>query len=253
MVLYTVLAILGALLLLSIVLPVPRRLWAFALVSAKYFWLWVADRIGLRWIAKKLTGQPYEKLSRPALIRMWCEDMGPTFIKFGQIIASSAGMFPDAYVKEFQRVLDRVKPISFDEVKRTLQTELGAEKAAHLTVEPKQLASASIAQVHSAELRDGTKVVIKVQRAGIDKRCESDMKIMRFLAQMVAKFKKDAELANPVGVVEDFAATLMDELDFRKEAANLDRFNQIMAELGHKNIRSPVPHQGYITQKVLVM
>lgn len=253
MVLYTVLAVLGALLLLSIVLPVPRRLWAFALVSSKYFWLWVVDRIGLRWIAKKVTGQPYEKLSRPALIRMWCEDMGPTFIKFGQIIASSAGMFPDAYVKEFQRVLDRVKPISFEEVKRTLQTELGAEKAAHLTVEPKQLASASIAQVHAAELRDGTKVVIKVQRAGIDKRCESDMKIMRFLAQMLAKFKKDAELANPVGVVEDFAATLMDELDFRKEAANLDRFNSIMSELGHKNIRAPIPHAGYITQKVLVM
>jgi aarF domain-containing kinase len=254
MALYIVLAVLGALFLLSIALPVPRRLWAFALVSAKYFWLWVADRIGLRWIAKKLSGKPYEKLSRPALIRMWCEDMGPTFIKFGQIIASSAGMFPDEYVKEFNKTLDRVKPITFEEVQRTLQQELGAEKAAHLVnIESKQLASASIAQVHCAELRDGTKVVIKVQRAGIDTRCASDMKIMRSLAGFMTKFKKDADLANPVGIVDDFAATLMDELDFRKEAENLARFNAIMAELGHKTIRSPVPHAGYITKKVLVM
>jgi predicted unusual protein kinase regulating ubiquinone biosynthesis (AarF/ABC1/UbiB family) len=94
--------------------------------------------------------------------------MGPTFIKFGQIIASSAGMFPDAYVKEFQKVLDRVKPFPFEDVQRTLDEELGAEKAAHLIdIEPKQLASASIAQVHTAKLRDGTLVVIKVQRPGI--------------------------------------------------------------------------------------
>src|SRR5215831_2586291 len=121
------------------------------------------------------------------LIRMWCEDMGPTFIKFGQIIASSSGMFPDPYVKEFQKVLDRVKPFGFDDVKRTLELELGAEKAAHLVdIEPKQLASASIAQVHSAKLRDGTQIVIKVQRPGIIPRCMADMKIMRFMAGLVA-------------------------------------------------------------------
>jgi predicted unusual protein kinase regulating ubiquinone biosynthesis (AarF/ABC1/UbiB family) len=76
---------------------------------------------------------------------------------------------------------------------------------------------------------------------------------MRLLATVVARFKKDADLANPVGVVDDFTKTLTEELDFRKEAANLDRFNEIMRELGHKNIRAPVPHHEYTTRKILVM
>jgi predicted unusual protein kinase regulating ubiquinone biosynthesis (AarF/ABC1/UbiB family) len=253
---YSLLAVLGVLFLLSVSLPVPRRIWALAIYSAKYFWLWIADVAHLRRLWMSLTGHgaSYQRLTRPVLIRMWCEDMGPTFIKFGQIIASSAGMFPDAYVKEFQKVLDRVKPFPFDAVQRTLDEELGAEKAGHLIeIVPEQLASASIAQVHAAKLRDGTPVVIKVQRPGIIVRCMADMRLMRILAGIVARFKKGADLANPVGVVDDFTKTLTEELDFRKEAANLDRFNEIMRELGHKHIRAPVPHHEYTTRKILVM
>ena len=95
--------------------------------------------------------------------------------------------------------------------------------------------------------------MIKVQRPGIIPRCMADMKIMRFMAKQLARFKTDAELANPVGVIDDFTNTLTEELDFRKEAANLDKFNDIMRELGHKNIRAPVPHHEYTTRKVLVM
>jgi predicted unusual protein kinase regulating ubiquinone biosynthesis (AarF/ABC1/UbiB family) len=237
-------------------LPVPRRIWALAVYSAKYFWLWVADALRLRKAWMVLTGHAaeYQRLTRPMLLRMWCEDMGPTFIKFGQIVASSAGMFPDAYVNEFQKVLDRVKPFPFEAVQQTLDEELGAEKAAHLVeIAPKQLASASIAQVHIAKLRDGTPVVIKVQRPGIIARCMADMKLMRILASIVARLKKGAELANPVGVVDDFTKTLTEELDFRREAENLDRFNEIMRELGHKHIHAPVPQHEYTTRKVLVM
>jgi predicted unusual protein kinase regulating ubiquinone biosynthesis (AarF/ABC1/UbiB family) len=253
---YIVLAVVAAWLVLTIALPVPRRIWAFGLITAKYFWLWVFDVLRLRKLWSVLTGsgETYQRLKRPVLLRMMCEDLGPTFIKFGQIIASSAGMFPDEYVKEFQGVLDRVKPFSFEDVRRTLEEELGAEKAAHLIeIEPKQLASASIAQVHVAKLRDGTPVVIKVQRPGILARCMADMRIIRRVAGWVQRFKKNAELANPVGVVDDFTKTLTEELDFRKEAANLDRFNDIMSELGHKHIRAPVPHHEYTTRKVLVM
>ncbi|HEY4057561.1 MAG TPA: hypothetical protein VGM39_13175, partial [Kofleriaceae bacterium] len=127
---YLILAVVGLLFVLSITLPVPRRVWAFSLYTLKYFWLWFFDAIGIRRMF--VPKEKYAKLTRPVLFRMWCEDMGPTFIKFGQIIASSAGMFPDAYVKEFQKVLDRVKPFPFEDVKRTLDEELGAEKAAHL-------------------------------------------------------------------------------------------------------------------------
>lgn len=254
--LYALLAVVAVLFLLSVALPVPRRIWAFSLFTAKYFLLWLSDVLMLRrlWFAIIGKSAKYQKLTRPMLIRMFFEDLGPTFIKFGQIIASSSGMFPDAYVGEFQKVLDRVKPFPFEDVKRTLDEELGAEKAAHLVdIEPKQLASASIAQVHTAKLRDGTLVVIKVQRPGIIARCMADMKIMRTMAAVLAKFRKNVELANPVGVVDDFTKTLTEELDFRKEAANLDQFNEIMRELGHKHIRAPVPHHEYTTRKVLVM
>jgi len=143
MVWYVLLAVVAVLFVLSVALPVPRRMWAFSLITAKYFWLWVFDKLMLRRLWFAITGRnaKYQKLTRPVLMRMFCEDLGPTFIKFGQIIASSAGMFPDAYVKEFQRVLDRVKPFPYADVKRTLDEELGAEKAAHLVdIEPKQLA-----------------------------------------------------------------------------------------------------------------
>ncbi|HEY4241082.1 MAG TPA: AarF/UbiB family protein [Kofleriaceae bacterium] len=253
---YSLLAAVAILFLLSVTLPVPRRVWALVLTTSKYFWLWIGDAVGIRKLILKITGRgaKYQKLTRPMILRMWCEDMGPTYIKFGQIIASSAGLFPDSYVKEFQKVLDRVKPFAFEDVKRTLDEELGAEKAGHLIdIEPKQLASASIAQVHTANLRDGTPVVIKVQRPGIIARCMADMRLMRGIAKVWARFNKNAELANPVGMIDDFTKTLSEELDFRREAANLDQFNEIMRELGHKNIRAPIPQHEYTTRKVLVM
>jgi len=253
---YLLLAAVAIWLLITIAMPVPRRIWAFSLITAKYFWLWLFDLIGLRRLWFVIIGRSakYRKLTRPVLLRSMCEDLGPTFIKFGQIIASSAGMFPDEYVKEFQKVLDRVRPFPFEDVKRTLDEDLGTEKAAHLVeIDPKPLASASIAQVHTAKLRDGTSVVIKVQRPGIIARCMADMRIMRRVAGWVQRFKKNAELANPVGVVDDFTKTLTEELDFRKEAANLDKFNEIMRELGYKHIHAPVPHHEYTTRKVLTM
>src|SRR5262245_690575 len=218
---YSLLAAVAVLLVLSVSLPVPRRVWAFGIYSVKYGLLWLADLTRLRklWLAATGRGAKYQRLTRPMLIRMWCEDMGPTFIKFGQIVASSAGMFPDAYVKEFQKVLDRVKPFPFEAVQRTLDEELGAERAAHLVdIAPRQLASASIAQVHAAKLRDGTPVVIKVQRPGIIARCMADMRLMRVLARILARMKKNVEHANPAGVVDDFTKTLPEELDVCREA-----------------------------------
>src|SRR5438309_2112933 len=122
---YSLLAVLAVLLLLSLALPVPRRIWAFSLITAKFFWLWLFDLLRLRklWFVITGRGKKYQRLTRPVLLRMMCEDLGPTFIKFGQIIASSAGLFPDEYVQEFAHVLDRVKPFSFEDVRKILDEE----------------------------------------------------------------------------------------------------------------------------------
>jgi predicted unusual protein kinase regulating ubiquinone biosynthesis (AarF/ABC1/UbiB family) len=238
---YIVLALLGAWFLFTIISPTWRRIWAFQLYAYKALFLWLAGALHLA-----------PKRTRPELLRLFCEDLGPTFIKFGQIVASSAGMFPKRYIAEFQKCLDRVRPFEFVEVERILGEELGDQASRLTELDPKQLASASIAQVHTAKL-DGKDVVVKVQRPGIQARVDADMRIMRFVAGLAEMWVKDAELVNPVGIVDDFAATLREELDFRKEADNLDQFNEIMAKLGHANVRSPVPVRDMTTVRVLVM
>lgn len=242
MIWYILLGFVAGVVALSLLLPTTRRVWVFHLYAFKQLFVW---------LGRVITRRPY---ARPVAARHFCEDMGPTFLKFGQIVASSAGMFPDRYVAEFQKCLDRVRPFEFETVRATIERELGAERAARLTdLDPVPLASASIAQVHVAKLDGTTDVVIKVQRPGITARIAADMKIMRFAAGLAERLVRDAELANPVGVVDDLAVTLNEEIDFRKEAKNLDEFNEIMRELGHGNVRAPTPYWDFTTREVLVM
>jgi len=243
-----------ALLLLTLASSTLRRVWLFAIYLTKYLWLGLAQVLGLRRLAARVTGRAYLPLTRPAAVRLLCEDMGPTFIKFGQIVASSAGMFPARYTVEFQKVLDRVRPFPFDQVNQIVRDELG-ERAVELgEIDPHQLAAASIAQVHTATLADGTDVVLKVQRPGIQRLIEADVRLMTALARILSRlFPRRTEFINPVGFVQDFAATLREELDFRMEAENLDRFNEIMRELAYKDVRAPVPNWALTTERVLVM
>ena len=135
-----------------------------------------------------------------------------------------------------------------------MRQDLGERAEELAEVDPEPLAAASIAQVHTAQLADGTKVVIKVQRPGIQRLIAADTRIMRAVARVFARlFPRQAEFINPVGFVEDFSATLQEELDFRLEARNLDRFNQIMGELGYTDVRAPVPQWPLTTPRVLTM
>jgi predicted unusual protein kinase regulating ubiquinone biosynthesis (AarF/ABC1/UbiB family) len=253
MALYVVLGAIGALVLLSLLLRTTRRLWVFALLAWKHIFLWLGDKLGIRQLIIKMKGKQHRPYTRPVMARRMAEDLGPTFIKFGQIVASSAGMFPKPYVTEFQKCLDRVRPFGYDQVMRTIREDLGDKASRLVLVDEKPLASASIAQVHTAELDDGSKVVVKVQRPGIPRRIDADMRILRGLARTAERFVRDAELANPVGVVEDFAETLREELDFRKEAANCERFNEIMTALAHADVHAPRPYWDLTSPRVLTM
>ena len=248
------LVIVAGLLLVSLATPMLRRVWTFHLLVSKYLLLWLGDVIRLRKFVLGLRGRRWTKMTRPRMARLFCEDMGVTFVKLGQVVASSSGLFPEAYVDEFQKVLDRVRPFSFDEVRETLAEELGeANLERFRNIDARPLASASVAQVHAAELADGTEVVAKVQRPGIGAQICADMKILAILAAIAQRFSTDLKLANVVGIVEDLKATLTEELDFRKEANNLEQFNQIMREHGHTRVHAPVPHWEYVTERVLIM
>jgi len=223
---------------------------AFATIGRLVTTGWVVVRYAAIGITRKLRG---EHDIGPGLVRNAFEDLGPTYLKLGQIIASSHGLFPDAYCKEFQKTLDRVRPFAYADVERTLAVELRARPDklfAKLDADP--LASASIAQVHAARLPDGRDVVVKIQRPHIERRVSADMRIMRFVAQLIS-LVPTVELANPVGIIEDFSHTLAEELDFTREAANMDEFNRIMEELGHGDVRAPRIVHELTTRRVITM
>ena len=189
----------------------------------------------------------------PVRLREAFESLGPTYVKLAQLVASSEGMFPDAYCLEFQKCLDRVPPFSMADVRATLEEDLGRSPDEIFSkLEEKPLASASIAQVHGAVLRDGTPVVIKVQRPRLEGVVAADLRVLRVFAGIMARLPQ-GDMASPVGIVEDFAANLAEELDFRNEAKNLDQFNAIMREHGFTTVAAPVPDHALSSARVLVM
>jgi predicted unusual protein kinase regulating ubiquinone biosynthesis (AarF/ABC1/UbiB family) len=191
--------------------------------------------------------------STPALVREAFEDLGPTYVKLGQLVASSHGLFPEPYCQEFRKCLDRVRPFGFADVERILRAELERDpQAIFASIDPRPLASASIAQVHAARLHDGRDVVIKVQRPRIHEIVDADLRVLRLGARAFALLPH-GELANPVGVVEDFEANIRAELDFRLEADNMVEFNRIMASQGQSRVAAPRPMRDLSTRRILVM
>jgi predicted unusual protein kinase regulating ubiquinone biosynthesis (AarF/ABC1/UbiB family) len=211
------------------------------------------------WVAAKASGRAAwarmngEQDVGPAAVRHAFEELGPTYVKLGQLVASSEGMFPEPYCQELRKCLDRVRPFEFAEVDRILRAELGRDPAeVFASIEREPLASASIAQVHAARLRDGQDVVIKVQRPGIADVVESDLRVLRLAARAGAMLPH-GELANPVAIVEDFEATIREELDFRLEAANMAEFNRIMAAHQQTQVTAPLALGELSSGRVLVM
>jgi len=214
------------------------------------------DRTGLRWLWWRLTGggARRERLPTEALVRQAFELMGPTFVKLGQVVASSPGLFPKRYSEEFKRCLDEVPSFDFEIVRQTIEDDLGQPlDVLFSSIEESPLGSASIAQVHGAVLPDGRSVVIKVQRPGIGDVVDADLWWMRRGAWLLEKLFRTARLANLRGVIEDFDHTIHEEIDFQREAANLIEFNALMAKHQIDDVKAPHPVETLVSQRVLVM
>ncbi len=218
------------------------------------FFVWLFARIGLRRVWHKLRGKTYRPLRNERLVRRMFEILGPTFIKLGQVVASSPGLFPKRYSDEFQKCLDRVPPFDLGQVKALIHHELGKPfDALFATFEDEPLGSASVAQVHGATLSDGSRVVVKCQRPGIQAMVEADVWWMRRGAWLCELLFKGARLANMSGVIDDFNRTIHEEIDFQREAANLREFNAIMREHDVDDVIAPTPVDHLVTPTVLVM
>ena len=187
-------------------------------------------------------------------LRVAAEHLGPTYIKLGQIIASGDGVFPAELVAEFKWCRDQVTPEPWATVEQVLREELGRPIAeVFASVDHTPLAAASIAQVHGATLLDGTEVVVKVQRPTVARRVHQDLTVMAWLAPHLTGRIPVAALANPPALVELFAETIVEELDFRLEAENMLDVAATFAELEQRDFVIPRPHPTLVTRRMLVM
>ncbi len=187
-------------------------------------------------------------------LRVAAENLGPTYIKLGQIIASGDGIFPPELVAEFKWCRDQVPAEPWPVVERVLTEELGRPIASvFASVGHTPLAAASIAQVHPATLLDGTPVVVKVQRPSVGARVHQDLAVMSWLAPHLVGRIPVAALANPPALVELFAETIMEELDFRLEAENMLDIAMTFAALEQRDFVVPRPHPTLVTRRMLVM
>lgn len=187
-------------------------------------------------------------------LRVAAEALGPTYIKLGQVISSGQGLFPEELVEEFALCRDRVPAEPFAAIRRVVEADLGRPmEEVFAGFDRRPLAAASIAQVHVATLRSGEDVVVKVQRPDVARRVHADLRTMSWLAPRLVGRLPAAALANPPAIVEVFASTITEELDFRLEADNMIEVARSFAALGQRGYVVPRPHPELVTRRVLVM
>ncbi len=197
-------------------------------------------------------GRDAARHSRPVHLRLALEELGPTFVKLGQILSMRADLLPSAYIAELELLQDRVPAEPFDLIRATIEAELGKSiDEVFTSVDPVPIASASIGQVHAAELPDGTSVVLKVQRHGVSERIAQDLDILDELARIGEARSSFLRQADISGLVKEFAWTIRSELDYRREASNAERFRSMLGGDGELVVPRTFPE--YTTRRVLTM
>jgi predicted unusual protein kinase regulating ubiquinone biosynthesis (AarF/ABC1/UbiB family) len=180
------------------------------------------------------------------------ERMGPTFVKLGQLLSSRADLLPERYLKALARLQDKVKPFSYAEVEEIVQTELGVRLSkAFSRFDSEHLAAASLGQVHRAALRDGRRVVVKIQRPNIRKQIAGDFQVLEEIAEFMDEHTKVGRRYQFVKVLHEFKTTLLHELDYQREASNLDTIAENLKQFSR--IHVPRPVADYTTRSVLTM
>ena len=205
--------------------------------------------VGLQMISKKRPPRE-EPLTRPQRVRLTLEELGPTYIKLGQVLSTRPDLIPVEFIEELAKLQDSVPPFPFADAEAIIQRELGAPSSDvfdHIDIEP--AASASIGQVHRARLKNGEAAAVKIQRPGIRAVIEVDLEIMLHLATLAERHVEELALHKPVKIVEEFARTLEKEIDFRIEATHIDRIAQ--GFLDDPTVYIPAVFREYSTAGIL--
>lgn len=193
-----------------------------------------------------------ERLTQPERLRLAMEELGPTFIKFGQLLSTRPDLIPKDYSLELQKLQDKVPSVDTEEIRRQIETRLGTTiSSAFARFDEQPMAAASIAQVHRGQLKSGEEVVFKVRRPGVRKVIETDLDILMGLAYLIENHIPAGELYEPTGLVKEFRRTISREMDFAREGHTIDRFTSNFE--GDQDIYVPKVFWDYTDEKVLTM
>ncbi|XP_021903963.1 uncharacterized aarF domain-containing protein kinase At5g05200, chloroplastic [Carica papaya] len=195
-------------------------------------------------------------LLSPRYLRRLFERMGATYIKLGQFVASAPTLFPPEYVQEFQNCFDRAPAVPFEEIQMILREELARPiDSVYEYVDPTPIASASIAQVHGAKLKGSQEdVVIKVLKPGIEDILVADLNFVYIVARILEFLNPELNRASLVGIVKDIRASMLEEVDFYKEAANIESFRRYIENMGLTTMATaPRVYHHCSTKRVLTM
>lgn len=195
------------------------------------------------------------KPSNARLMRETFEELGSTYIKLGQFIASTPSLFPREFVEEFQGCLDQTPKLPFSYIEEVLQQEF-ADRNLHdifASIEEIPLASASIAQVHAAKLVSGEDVVIKVQKPGVETILYTDLNVLHWATKVLEKVVPKVKFASLADIVEEIKTRMVREVDFIEEAQNIDDFVEYLNVTQNHAATAPKVYHQYSTRRVLTM
>lgn len=193
-----------------------------------------------------------EAMSPAVRLRLALEELGPTFIKFGQILSTRPDILPEEFITELLKLQDEVPPFPFSAAVSTIEKELRRPVSGLFSsIEETPVAAASISQVHRAVLASGTEVMVKVQRPDISEVIETDVAILGYLARLVVKYIPEIALYDPVGIVDEFSTTITKEMDFTLEGSYMERFREVLSD--DPRVVIPEVHWEHTGKKVLTM
>ena len=202
-------------------------------------------------ILPRMEKKEYAILGTPVRLRMAFEELGPTFIKFGQMLSVRPDLIPPQIAEEFTKLQDEVAPVPFQILKPVIEKEYGATLSETFTqFDENALAAASMAQVYRARLKNGEEAAVKILRPNIHQIIETDLEILFNLAELIEKHIPESKLYDPVGIVNEFAKTIRKEQNLISEGRNIDIFHRYMQKEDY--IKIPIVYWEYTTEKILV-